>query len=173
MKIGELASATGIAASAIRFYEQSGLLPPAQRGSNGYRSYSNDAVDRLRFIQIAQSLGFTLDTMRSVFVSAEGFSKDELQDELMLRLDTRLAEIDQILATLRTQRNDLRGLRERMRTSWASGECLDPSTLTLGDAAPAASAPKAKRARGNPGAAPPARESKAAGTAPARRTVHR
>jgi MerR family copper efflux transcriptional regulator len=173
MKIGELASATGIAASAIRFYEQSGLLPPAQRGSNGYRSYSSDAVDRLRFIQVAQSLGFTLDTMRSVFASAEGFSKDELQDELMLRLDTRLAEIDQVLATLRTQRNDLRGLRERMRTSWAAGECIDPSTLAPSGGACAASVPKAKRARGGSGVAPPAQECKASRAAPARRAVRR
>jgi DNA-binding transcriptional MerR regulator len=46
MKIGELAAAAGVAASAIRFYEQSGLLPAAQRGGNGYRSYSNDAIER-------------------------------------------------------------------------------------------------------------------------------
>ena len=61
MKIGELAAATGLATSAIRFYEQSGLLPAAQRAGNGYRSYSVEAVDRLRFIQVAQALGFTLD----------------------------------------------------------------------------------------------------------------
>ncbi|SOD30217.1 DNA-binding transcriptional regulator, MerR family [Variovorax sp. YR752] len=78
MKIGELAAATGVAPSAIRFYEKSGLLPAAQRGSNGYRSYSNDAIERLRLIQVAQSLGFSLDALGGVFASAEGFRKDEL-----------------------------------------------------------------------------------------------
>ena len=68
MKIGELAAATGLAPSAIRFYEQSGLLPEAQRAPNGYRSYSPDAVDRLRYIQLAQALGFTLDTLRAGLV---------------------------------------------------------------------------------------------------------
>ena len=37
MKIGELSRLTGLATSAIRFYEASGLLPSAERGANGYR----------------------------------------------------------------------------------------------------------------------------------------
>src|SRR5471032_3169770 len=69
MKIGELAAATGLAPSAIRFYEQSGLLPAAQRAANGYRSYSVEAVERLRYIQLAQALGFTLDTLRAGIVN--------------------------------------------------------------------------------------------------------
>ncbi len=128
MKIGELASRTGVAASAIRFYEQSGLLPAAQRGSNGYRSYSNDAIERLRLIQIAQALGFTLDALRAVFASTEGF----LKDELMRNLDARLVEIDKIMSTLRTQRRELQDLRETLRSSWSAGVCVDATTLAKG-----------------------------------------
>lgn len=125
MKIGEVATATGVAASAIRFYEQSGLMPPAQRGSNGYRTYSNDAIERIRLIQIAQSLGFSLDTLRAVFASAEGFKKDEL----MRNLDARLIEIDKLMSTLRSQGHELRDLRETLRRSWAAGDCVDAMTL--------------------------------------------
>jgi DNA-binding transcriptional MerR regulator len=125
MKIGELAAATGMATSAIRFYEKSGLLPAAQRGSNGYRSYSNDAIERLRLIQVAQSLGFSLDARGSVFASAEGFRKDEL----MRNLDVRLAEIDGLMSTLRSQRRELRDLRETLRSSWAAGDCVDAMAL--------------------------------------------
>jgi DNA-binding transcriptional MerR regulator len=128
MKIGQLAHETGVAASAIRFYEQSGLLPTAQRGSNGYRSYSNDAIERLRLIQVAQALGFSLDALRAVFASTEGFVKDEL----MRNLDARLAEIDKIMSTLRTQRRALQDLRETLRSSWAAGECVDATTLAKG-----------------------------------------
>jgi len=128
MKIGELAAATGVAASAIRFYEQSGLLPAAQRGGNGYRSYSNDAIERLRLIQIAQSLGFPLDTLRAVFASAEGFRKDEL----MRNLDARLIEIDQLMSTLRAQRRELRELRETLHRSWAAGDCVNAARLAKG-----------------------------------------
>ena len=125
MKIGELAAATGVAPSAIRFYEKSGLLPAARRGSNGYRSYSNDAIERLRLIQVAQSLGFSLDALGGVFASAEGFRKDEL----MRNLDVRLAEIDGLMSTLRSQRRELRDLRETLRSSWAAGDCVDAVAL--------------------------------------------
>jgi len=128
MKIGEVATATGVAASAIRFYEQSGLMPPARRHSNGYRTYSNDAIERIRLIQIAQSLGFSLDNLRAVFASAEGFRKDEL----MRNLDARLIEIDKLMSTLRSQRRELRDLRETLRRSWAAGDCVDAMTLANG-----------------------------------------
>jgi len=128
MKIGELAAATGVAASGIRFYEQSGLLPVAQRGGNGYRTYSNDAIERLRLIQIAQSLGFPLDALRAVFASAEGLRKDEL----MRNLDVRLVEIDKLMSTLRSQRRELRDLRETLHRSWAAGDCVDAATLASG-----------------------------------------
>jgi len=128
MKIGELAAATGVAASAIRFYEQSGLLPAAQRGGNGYRSYSNDAIERLRLIQVAQSLGFPLDALRTVFASAEGFRKDEL----LRNLDARLIEIDQLMSTLRAQRRELRELRETLHRSWAGGDCVNAARLAKG-----------------------------------------
>ncbi|MCJ0762829.1 MerR family transcriptional regulator [Variovorax terrae] len=128
MKIGELASKTGMTASAIRFYEQSGLLPAAERGGNGYRSYGNAAVERLRLIQIAQAMGFSLDALRSVFASTEGFSKDEL----LGRLGTRLGEIDKVMATLRGQRRALQELQETLRASWAAGECVDATALAAG-----------------------------------------
>ena len=165
MKIGELASATGLATSAIRFYEQSGLLPAAQRAGNGYRSYSVEAVERLRFIQVAQALGFTLDSLRSLFVTTEEFSEAQLQDELLSRLDTRLGEIDHMLATLRTQRKDLHALRERMLASWADGECVDPASIELTPVD--APAPRARRVTRAPAPAP------AAAPAPARRAARR
>ncbi|HVJ41981.1 MAG TPA: MerR family transcriptional regulator [Dongiaceae bacterium] len=60
MKISEIAEAAGTSTSRIRFYEKRGLIPAAKRSGNGYRDYSGDVVDRLRFIEQAQSLGFTL-----------------------------------------------------------------------------------------------------------------
>ena len=119
MKIGELAAATGLAPSAIRFYEQSGLLPAAQRAANGYRSYSVEAVERLRYIQLAQALGFTLDTLRAGLVDRGTRTQTEMHDDMLQRLDARLAEVDHMLATLRTQRKDLLTVRERLLATWA------------------------------------------------------
>ena len=47
MRIGELAAATGTTTKTLRFYEDSGLLPPPERTTNGYRDYGPDAVSRL------------------------------------------------------------------------------------------------------------------------------
>ncbi|MGL9740067.1 MerR family transcriptional regulator [Serratia sp. (in: enterobacteria)] len=66
MKIGELAERAGVAASAIRYYEQQGLLPKAVRGVNGYRVYSESALERLHLIQIGQNLGFSLQAIQRV-----------------------------------------------------------------------------------------------------------
>ena len=126
MKIGELAEKTGMAPSAIRYYEQSGLLPKAERGANGYREYADAAVERLRRIQMAQGLGFSLDAIRSVFAAGnEGLSKDEL----VYRLDGRLKEIEQLMGTLREQQQHLQAVHVTLLESWAEGECLNAEAL--------------------------------------------
>jgi len=101
-------------------------------------------VERLRFIQVAQALGFTLDTLRAIFLTRGELSQTQLHDEMLQRLDTRLGEIDHVLATLRAQRKDLHALRERLVASWAAGECLDPASVELSSVEPAA--PRARRA---------------------------
>jgi len=164
MKIGELAAATGLAPSAIRFYEQSGLLPAAERSANGYRSYSADAVERLRYIQLAQALGFTLDALRANIVTRAGQTRDQIHEDMLQRLDTRLAEIDHMLATLRAQRKDLLAVRAQMEASWADGECLDAASVTLTPVEHPAPAPS--RARRVPRAPTQA-------SAPARRAQRR
>lgn len=57
LKIGELASRARVTAKAIRFYEAQGVLPPARRGPNGYRLYTDDAAVVLAFIKQAGGLG--------------------------------------------------------------------------------------------------------------------
>jgi DNA-binding transcriptional MerR regulator len=133
MKIGELADKTGMAPSAIRYYEQSGLLPKPERGSNGYRDYAEAAVERLRRIQMAQSLGFSLDAIRSVFSSEEELSKDDL----LRKLDARLQEIALLMDTLREQQQHLHALRTTLRETWAEGECLHTTDLVKGKLAKA------------------------------------
>ncbi|SMG10832.1 MerR family transcriptional regulator [Paraburkholderia susongensis] len=120
MKIGELAARLGMAASAIRFYEQSGLLPAATRGANGYRVYDATAEERLRQIQLAQRLGFTLDEIRTAIKEMGDFSKDGL----LGRIDQRLHEIDTLRARLDEQRAALLGVRDALQAEWAAGRCF-------------------------------------------------
>lgn len=60
MKIGEVARAVGVTTSRIRFYERKGIIAAAERGANGYRNYPRELIAHLKFIEQAQSLGFTL-----------------------------------------------------------------------------------------------------------------
>lgn len=76
LTIGQLAKRTGIANSALRFYETQGLLHPVKRTESGYRLYAPEAVQRVRFIQRAQHLGFSLADI-----------------QLLLNDDSRVAQI--------------------------------------------------------------------------------
>jgi MerR family transcriptional regulator, redox-sensitive transcriptional activator SoxR len=59
MKIGELADRSGLNSSAIRYYENMGLLSPPHR-VGGQRRYSSDALDRVLLIRFAGEMRFTL-----------------------------------------------------------------------------------------------------------------
>lgn len=68
MKIGELAKLANTSTKTIRFYEDSGLLPPPARSASGYRDYGTEIVDRLRFIHRGQAAGLTLQKVRQILV---------------------------------------------------------------------------------------------------------
>lgn len=63
MKIGQLAARANLNASAIRYYEKRGLLPPPQRQGN-QRRYSSDSLNRLLLIRFASEMDFTLDEIK-------------------------------------------------------------------------------------------------------------
>ena len=66
MTIGKLARATEENVQTLRFYERAGLLEEPQRTASRYRIYSNDAVDRIRFIRNAQHIGYSLEEIREL-----------------------------------------------------------------------------------------------------------
>ena len=66
MLIGEVARSTGLTASAIRFYEKRGILPRAVRNSAGYRDFTDQDVDLLRFVHRLRALNIPLDDVRDV-----------------------------------------------------------------------------------------------------------
>ncbi|WP_154222447.1 Zn(2+)-responsive transcriptional regulator [Marinicella rhabdoformis] len=66
MKIGEFAQTSQVSADTIRYYEKIDLLKPSQRSASGYRLYSSQDLETLRFIRSAQSLGMSLETIKQL-----------------------------------------------------------------------------------------------------------
>jgi len=104
MKIGELASATGLSRDTLRFYEKRGLLHPRRR-DNGYRDYPFEAVQWLCYLRSAQQLGFTLAEIEAgmPLLAAPGDAADALREALR----RKLADIDARIAALGTLRAEL------------------------------------------------------------------
>ncbi len=68
LTIGALAERTGVATSALRFYEAEGLIH-ATRSEGGQRRYARDTIRRVSFIRVAKEVGLTLDDIRSALAS--------------------------------------------------------------------------------------------------------
>jgi MerR family redox-sensitive transcriptional activator SoxR len=66
LSISDVARVFGLRTSAIRYYEQIGILPPPMR-KNGQRRYDNSALSRLAVVQRARETGFTLEEIRELF----------------------------------------------------------------------------------------------------------
>lgn len=66
MNIGAAAKLSGVNAKTIRYYEQVGLIPPASRTQSGYRQYTEQAVQTLRFVERARSLGFAVEDVATL-----------------------------------------------------------------------------------------------------------
>ncbi|MFV3334393.1 MerR family transcriptional regulator [Pseudomonas sp. NY15437] len=102
MKIGELASLSGLAPSRIRFYEASGLIAPARRLANGYRAYPPETLDLLEIIRSAQQTGFSLEEIRNLLPHSTPLENSH--GELVAGLRRKVAEIEAMEQQLRENR---------------------------------------------------------------------
>ncbi|RKU04023.1 MerR family transcriptional regulator [Burkholderia sp. Nafp2/4-1b] len=154
MKIGELARASGIAASRIRFYEASGLLEPARRQANGYREYGPEALTRLAIIDRAQCAGFALDEIRAVLPPDLGAWP---HDELLVALRHKVDEIALLEQRLAQNRRHLEVLIDEIANKPAGEDCagaaqrmLDRLCQETGDVVPAPAPVQVPRPRPRP-----------------------
>jgi DNA-binding transcriptional MerR regulator len=100
MQIGELAKLTNTSTKTIRFYEESGLLPPPARSASGYRDYGAEIVDRLRFIHRGQAAGLTLQKVRQILAIHDRGEPPcgHVRQVLNSRLDQVRAQIAELVA---------------------------------------------------------------------------
>jgi len=106
LKIGQLARRVGVTAKAIRFYEVKRVLPRPTRGANGYRVYSEDAVETLTFVKQATGLGLTLAEIRDIIAIRQGGGPPCVHVRRLLQDKAR--ELDRKLRDLIDMRRQIR-----------------------------------------------------------------
>ena len=110
-RIGEAASASGVSAANIRFYERQGLLMPQARADNDYRLYSAADLHRLRFIRVCRSMDMSLDEVRAL-LDLDGQKKSDCA-QARHTLDLHMAHVRERLTELRALERELSALRRR------------------------------------------------------------
>lgn len=83
LRIGDVARITGKSVRAIHLYEELGLLEPARRSSGGFRLFDRSATERIRWIDLLHSMGFSLQDMRGL---VKDWWSAELGPEAMQKL---------------------------------------------------------------------------------------
>lgn len=121
LSIGKLANQAGVNVETIRFYERRGLVVQPKRPSSGYRLYDVQVADRLRFIQKAQELGFTLNEIKEL-LSLRIDPRTSCSD-VKARAEEKTADIDRRLATLQQMRRALVEITRTCSGNGPSSEC--------------------------------------------------
>ncbi|MCI0676910.1 MAG: MerR family transcriptional regulator [Phycisphaerales bacterium] len=116
--MAEAARTVGLSSSALRFYEREGILKPSSKSAAGYRLYDRAALNRLRFVRAAQSIGLPLKDIRALMELDPRTSRSTVHE----LLESRLRLVDGKLKELKTVRDALSRALARCRRS---GECCD------------------------------------------------
>lgn len=104
-RIGELADKLGVTAKTLRHYERMGLMRPPRRTSHDYRMYDDADLKRARHLISLRRLGLSIEEIRNLF--SDGKDGRTRRQRLLGLLDEKLREIDESLAVLQGQRDDM------------------------------------------------------------------
>jgi MerR family transcriptional regulator, redox-sensitive transcriptional activator SoxR len=102
LTIGEVARRSGVAASALRFYEERGLIESVRVGAGGHRRYPRLVLRRIAFVVFAQRVGLTLEEIGAELDKLPGDHVPTRRDWARLsrgwsqRIDARIAELQRL-----------------------------------------------------------------------------
>ena len=110
MNIGQAADASGVSAKMIRYYESVGLIAQAARTDAGYRRYTDNEVQTLRFIKRSRDLGFSLERIKTLLGLWDDRSRKSADVKKLARQYIR--ELDADIEKLQSIRNELQHLAD-------------------------------------------------------------
>jgi DNA-binding transcriptional MerR regulator len=127
LRIGDVARMTGKSVRAIHLYEELGLLEPARRSSGGFRLFDRSATERIRWINLLHSMGFSLQDMRGL---VKEWWSAELGPEAMQNLRVLFErKLEETRETVRRHRQLEKELLEGLAYLETCCECGSPAAV--------------------------------------------
>ncbi|GKX55457.1 heavy metal-responsive transcriptional regulator [Leminorella grimontii] len=110
-RIGQIAKLAGVTPDTIRYYEKQNMMSHDVRTEGGYRLYTEQDLQRLKFIRYAKQLGFTLESIAELLSIRVEPEQHTCQESKSI-VEARLAEVEQKLEELEKMRTSLRRLSD-------------------------------------------------------------
>jgi MerR family copper efflux transcriptional regulator len=114
LTIGQLAQATGVTAKTIRYYEQVGVLPRANRTAAGYRQYAEQGLHRLLFVRRARTLGLSLRNVKSLTAALDDGPRAAVRPRLLRMVRDQLSAVQQQISDLHRFQRQLEHVVQRL-----------------------------------------------------------
>ncbi|CBY29215.1 TPA: Zn(2+)-responsive transcriptional regulator [Yersinia enterocolitica] len=111
LKIGQIAKLADVTPDTIRYYEKQGMMDHAERTEGGYRLYTEQDLQRLRFIRYAKQLGFMLETIAEL-LSIRVDPEHHTCQESKAIVDSRLLDVESKITELKRMRESLKRLSD-------------------------------------------------------------
>ncbi len=126
--ISQLAKAAEVPTSTLRYYERIKLLEPEDRSHGNYRLYTDESLNRLRFIRAAHAIGFTLEDVKALLGVYDG----EIPScrDVQTLIEERLSEIEARLKNLRQVKKVLNSALQQCIETEQEGCCYVIESLS-------------------------------------------
>lgn len=121
LTIGLVARRSGVGVETVRFYEREGLLAKPARTISGYRQFDEQVIARLRFIQRAKELGFTLNEIKELL--SLRIDPSTTCADVKLRAETKIADVEAKIESLKRIRRALVKLTKACSGRGTTNEC--------------------------------------------------
>ncbi|WBU65030.1 MerR family transcriptional regulator [Paracoccus aerodenitrificans] len=125
--IGEISRRTGIKVPTIRYYEQMGLIAPAERTEGNQRRYDGDGLARLGFIRHARELGFSIEAISALMELQD--HPDRSCQQANDIASAQLADVQRRIARLKALETELSRITKGCNGDGDAGDCYVLSSL--------------------------------------------
>jgi MerR family transcriptional regulator, copper efflux regulator len=121
MTVGIAARRAGVKIDTIRYYERRALLPKSPRTEAGYRTLTDETVQRVRFIKHAQALGFALNEIKQLL--ALRLTPGKTCADVRSRAEAKTADIERKIRSLQVMKRALQQLVSACKSDGPASKC--------------------------------------------------